>query len=424
MTRRISAEQVPALLEPGMNVFVMGGPNEPRGIIEALRAQPERCAGVRFFQSIVPGMTDTDFCAIHPQVRSSAYFITPGTREPYLRGRLDYIPMQISAVTDFLASDYPLDLAILGLSGPADATIFGGGLNVDFLDVILQRRPPVVAELNHRLPTPHDATSLPAACVDYVVETEHALPQLPLPEPTQESVWIAHHVAALVKDGDCIQTGVGAIPYSVLHALGDKNDLGLHSGILDDAGMALIEAGNITGSRKPIDRFKHVVACAMGTADFYDRAASHPHVRFRPFGHTHAARVLVGLDNFVSINSAMEIDLQGQMNAEMINGSQVTGTGGAVDFMRGAAGSPGGRSIIAMTATAAAGRRSRIVARLGDGNAATALRTDVDYVVTEHGARRLRFLSERDRARALIEIAAPQFRDELEQAFERRHQAP
>ena len=202
----------------------------------------------------------------------------------------------------------------------------------------------------------------------------------------------------------------------MLGALRDKNDLGLHSGILDDGVMELVERGVITGARKTIDRGRHVTAYAMGTPDLYGWLGERADVRFRPVNYTHGAGVLARIDRFVSINSALEIDLAGQVNAEMIRGAQVTGTGGSVDFMRGAAGSRGGRSIVALGATAAGGKVSRIVPRLGDGNAATALRTDVDYVVTEHGVADLRFRPERARAAALAQIAAPEFRDELRAA--------
>ena len=199
----------------------------------------------------------------------------------------------------------------------------------------------------------------------------------------------------------------------MLGALRDRNDLGLHSGILDDGVMELVERGVVTGSRKTIDRGRHVTDYAIGSPALYGWLGERADVRFRPVNYTHGAGTLARIDRFVSINSALEVDLAGQVNAEMIRGRQVTGTGGSVDFMRGAAGSRGGRSIVALGATAAGGKVSRIVPRLGEGNAPTALRTDVDYVVTEYGAARLRHLPERARAAALAEIAAPGFRPAL-----------
>ena len=226
-------------------------------------------------------------------------------------------------------------------------------------------------------------------------------------------------MASLVNDGDCIQSGIGAIPYAVMSQLSEKNDLGLHSGILDDSAQQLVERGVLTGAAKNHDRGKHVAASALGTAEFYQWAGRCPDVRLRPYSYTHGAAVLIAIENFVSINSAMEVDFHGQVNSEMIKGRQITGTGGAVDFMRGAAAARGGRSVIALTATAAGGKLSRIIPKLATENAATALRTDIDYVVTEFGVAHLRYLPLHERARALIEVAAPKFRRDLhEQAQE------
>jgi 4-hydroxybutyrate CoA-transferase len=257
---------------------------------------------------------------------------------------------------------------------------------------------------------------VPAERLDYVVESERAIPELPLPPMTPEAERIGAHVAGIVRDGDCIQTGIGSIPFAVLAALGEKNDLGIHSGILDDAGRRLIESGVVTGKHKTIDRDKVVFPIATGSAEFYAWVGRRPEIELRPVSYTHHVPILARIDNFVSINSAIEVDLNGQLNAEMIGSRQVSGAGGSVDFMRGAALSDGGRSIIAMTSTAAGGKLSRIVPALAAGTAATALRTDIDYVVTEHGTARLRNRPLAARAEALIEISDPRFRDQLRAA--------
>jgi 4-hydroxybutyrate CoA-transferase len=221
---------------------------------------------------------------------------------------------------------------------------------------------------------------------------------------------IGANVAALIRDGDCIQTGIGSIPAAILKALGDRNDLGLHGGLIDDGGMALIRAGNVTGTRKGVDKGLAVTGMALGSTGLYDWLAETPEVVFRGANHTHEVAVIRELDNFVSINSAVEVDLYGQVNAEVAGGRQISGTGGSVDFMRAARASRGGRSIIAMNATARGGTVSRIVPRV---ELVTALRTDVDLVVTEHGVASLKGQSVAERARRLIAIAAPEFRDGL-----------
>ena len=414
--RFLAPDDVPALLGPGMTVFVAGGANEPATVLDAIRRRPAASADVTWIQSIVPGLNRFDFASLHDEARAIAFFITPETRASYRAGRIDFVPCQLRAVADLLGEGLDLDLAIVSVSAPRDGTSaqdaadFGAGLNCDFVDVVCERAGRVVAEVNSALPDPPDGPRIDARGIDFAVPVSRAPDPFPLPAPDETARAIARNVAGLVRDGDTIQTGIGSIPYAVLGALRDKNDLGLHSGILDDGVMELIERGVITGSRKTIDRGRHVTAYAIGSPALYGWLAERADVRFRPVNYTHAAGTLARIDRFVSINSALEIDLAGQVNAEMIRGAQVTGTGGSVDFMRGAASSRGGRSIVALGATAAQGKVSRIVPRLGDGNAPTALRTDVDYVVTEHGVADLRFRPERARAAALADIAAPEFR--------------
>ena len=425
MPRLISPDDVPALLAPGMTVFVAGGANEPATVLDAIRRRPEASAGVTWIQSIVPGLNRFDFSSLHDEARTIAFFITPETRASYRAGRIDFVPCQLRAVADLLGEGLDLDLAILSVSPPsgagtgagaadlAAAADFGAGLNCDFVDVVCERARRIVAEVNTALPDPADGPRIDARRIDFAAPVSRPPPPFPLPETDGTARAIARNVAALVRDGDTIQTGIGSIPYAVLGALRDRNDLGLHSGILDDGVMELVERGVITGRRKTIDRGRHVTAYAIGSPALYGWLGEQADVRFRPVNYTHGAGTLARIDRFVSINSALEIDLRGQVNAEMIRGRQVTGTGGSVDFMRGAAGSRGGRSIVALAATAAGGKVSRIVPRLGEGNAPTALRTDVDYVVTEYGAARLRHLPERARAAALAEVAAPGFRPAL-----------
>ena len=230
------------------------------------------------------------------------------------------------------------------------------------------------------------------------------------PEIDDSARKIGQLVAGLISDGDCIQTGIGAIPAAILNELADKNDLGMHGGLLDDGGMRLIQAGNVNGRSKAIDTGKHITGMALGSAALIDWLADRPDVLFKGADYTHEISVIGRLDNFVSINSAVEIDLHGQVNAEVAGGRQISGTGGSVDFMRSARVSKGGRSIIAMNATARGGAVSRIVEKV---ETVTALRTDVDIVVTEFGVAHLKNLSLKARARALAGIAAPVFRDGL-----------
>jgi 4-hydroxybutyrate CoA-transferase len=232
----------------------------------------------------------------------------------------------------------------------------------------------------------------------------------PIAKVDETSQEIGSLVASIVADGDCLQTGVGAVPAAILSGLGDRNDLGFHGGLIDDGVMQLAIDGNLTGKRKAIDIGKHVTGIALGSQDLLDWLAQESTVVFKSANYTHEIGVIGQLDNFVSINSALEIDLFGQVNAEVTGGRQISGTGGSVDFMRASKSSKGGRSIVAMSATARRGEISRIVPRV---EMVTALRTDVDIVVTEFGVARLKDASLEDRARQLIDIAHPTFRDQL-----------
>jgi 4-hydroxybutyrate CoA-transferase len=275
---------------------------------------------------------------------------------------------------------------------------------------VLARGPIVIAQLNPTLVAPAGSPLINPALIDAMFESDESAPALAPANIDEAAQAIGGLVAGLIRDGDCLQTGIGAIPAAILSQLSDKNDLGMHGGLIDDGGMQLIENGNLTGARKALDTHKHVTGMALGSAELMSWLAGRRDVVFRGANHTHEVSAIRQLDGFVSVNSAVEVDLFGQVNAEMAGGRQISGTGGSVDFMRAAKASKGGRSIVAMNATARGGSVSRIVPKV---EMVTALRTDVDTVVTEYGVAQIKDLPNQARAEALINIAAPQFRDEL-----------
>jgi 4-hydroxybutyrate CoA-transferase len=281
---------------------------------------------------------------------------------------------------------------------------------VDFHDSVLAQGPIVIAQLNPTLVAPAGSPLINPALIDAMFESDESAPALAPANIDEAAQAIGGLVAGLIRDGDCLQTGIGAIPAAILSQLSDKNDLGMHGGLIDDGGMQLIENGNLTGARKALDTHKHVTGMALGSAELMSWLAGRRDVVFRGANHTHEVSAIRQLDGFVSVNSAVEVDLFGQVNAEMAGGRQISGTGGSVDFMRAAKASKGGRSIVAMNATARGGSVSRIVPKV---EMVTALRTDVDTVVTEYGVAQIKDLPNQARAEALINIAAPQFREEL-----------
>ena len=390
---------------PGQRIFVGGSSNEPTGLLQALSEAPLP-ADLHFVQFPIAGFNSTDFTRFAPDAHMTTFFMSPDLREA-VPERLHFLPMQMRAVYDYLASD--IDVALVQVARGRDGKLRLGP-NVDFAEAALASAKVVIAELNSAFTAPAGGMPIDPNRLDYVFESQRPLATMSPPKIDAAAEQIGKLVAGLINDGDCIQTGIGGIPAAILSQLGDKNDLGMHSGLIDDAGMALIQAGNLTGSNKPIDAGVHIAGMALGTEALIDWLAGAPAVQFRGANYTHEVSVIRQLTNFVSVNSAVEIDLFGQINAEFAAGRQISGTGGSVDFMRAAKSVPGGRSIVAMNATARRGSVSRIVAKV---ELVTALRTDVDIVVTEFGVASLKNLPVDARARALVEIAAPQFRDEL-----------
>lgn len=399
------------LLSPGMRVFVAGSSNEPTGLLEALKA----CAlpaGLEFVQFPLAGYNREDFTTYAPDCRFTTFFMTPHLKQAD-PDRLRFLPMQMRRVFDYVGGH--TDAALLQVARDREGRLRLGP-NVDFAAAALQSASVVLAELNTAIIAPAGCPEIDADRIDFLLTTERPLPILPAAEEDAAAQAIGELVAAEIRDGDCLQTGIGAIPAAILRRLESKNDLGLHGGLIDDGGMRLIEHGNITGKNKEIDTGRHVSGMALGSAALLEWLADRSDVVFRGADHTHEAAVIGRLSGFVSVNSAVEVDLYGQINAEMAGDRQISGTGGSVDFMRAARVSPGGRSIVAMTATARGGSVSRIVPKV---ELVTALRTDVDLVVTEHGIARLREAPLRERAEALIGIAAPEFRDQLRAAMPR-----
>lgn len=393
------------LLAPGQRVFVAGSSNEPTGLLQVMAELdlPER---LNFIQFPIAGLNGVDFTAWNDSANLTTFFMTP-TLAKADAPRVHYLPMQMRAVFDYLAKD--VDVCLLQVAYDRDG-VLRLGPNVDFAASAISSAKVVIAELNRGIKAPLGCPRIELAQLDYVFESDRALAAMTTPNIDDAAQAIGKLVAELINDGDCLQTGIGAIPAAILNELSTKNDLGLHGGLLDAGGQRLIEAGNVNGSRKAIDQGLHITGMALGDGDLFDWLADQQTVIFRGADHTHEVSAIAQLDNFVSINSAVEVDVFGQVNAEYAGGKQISGTGGSVDFMRAAKSSKGGRSIVAMNATARGGSVSRIVPRV---DMVTALRTDVDIVVTEYGVAQLKNLPNRQRKEALIEIAAPQFREEL-----------
>jgi 4-hydroxybutyrate CoA-transferase len=389
----------------GQRIYVAGSSNEPTGLLRDLAAS-ELPENLEFIQFPLPGLNQTDFTQFNDTASVTTFFMSSALAKGEA-ARVNYLPMQMRATYDYLATN--VDVYLLQVAHDQEGQLRVGP-NVDFHESVLAQNPTVIAQLNPSMVAPAGSLLMNPALIDVLIANDVSAPALAPANIDDAAQEIGRLVAGLIRDGDCLQTGIGAIPAAILNQLTDKNDLGMHGGLIDDGGMRLIQQGNLTGAQKTIDTGKHITGMALGSDELMQWLATERDVVFRGANHTHEVSAIRQLDGFVSVNSAVEVDLFGQVNAEMAGGRQISGTGGSVDFMRAAKASKGGRSIVAMNATARGGSVSRIVPKV---EMVTALRTDVDTVVTEHGVAQIKDLPNRARAEALIQIAAPQFRDKL-----------
>jgi 4-hydroxybutyrate CoA-transferase len=403
------------LLKPGALVYVGGSCAEPHGLLDAIAGYNEmagekkQLSGIRYIQQPLGAVNQRDLSVLTPESTQKTFFMTPNLQDGLSSGRVEFVPMHMRTIFDYL-SNLSIDVALLQGARDANGELRFGP-NVDYVDAVLRSARHVVIEENTSYLAPMGSPLVEDA--DLVIPFDSAKPLYPVGEPDDTSRKIGALIADLIGDGDCLQTGIGAVPAAIMTNLESRSDLGFHGGLMDDHVMNLIVRGNISGLKKSIDRGKHILGMALGSEKLLAWLASDPKasdVVFRSADYTHDAAVISQLDNFVSVNSAVEIDLMGQVNAEVAGGKQISGTGGSVDFMRAAKMSKGGRSIVAMSSTARRGTVSRIVPRV---EVVTALRTDVDTVVTEYGVAELKNESLVARAEKLIAIAHPDFRDEL-----------
>ena len=402
-------QEVTNKLRSGQRIYVAGSSNEPTGLLRDLAAS-ELPENLEFIQFPLPGLNQTDFTQFNDTASVTTFFMSSALAKGEA-ARVNYLPMQMRATYDYLATN--VDVYLLQVAHDQEGRLRVGP-NVDFHESVLAQNPTVIAQLNPSMVAPAGSPLMNPALIDVLIANDVSAPALAPANIDDAAQEIGRLVAGLIRDGDCLQTGIGAIPAAILNQLTDKNDLGMHGGLIDDGGMRLIQQGNLTGAQKTIDTGKHITGMALGSDELMQWLATERNVVFRGANHTHEVSAIRQLDGFVSVNSAVEVDLFGQVNAEMAGGRQISGTGGSVDFMRAAKASKGGRSIVAMNATARGGSVSRIVPKV---EMVTALRTDVDTVVTEHGVAQIKDLPNRARAEALIQIAAPQFRAKLRDAL-------
>ncbi len=407
-----------ARVQSGMRVFVHGAAATPTPLIDAL-ARRRDLQGVSLFHLHTDG--PAPFAAPEHEGRffSVSLFTGPDLRGAVADGRADFVPVFLSDIPSlFETGQLPLDAALLQLSPPDAHGYCTLGTSVDTALAAAHAAGCVIAEVNEQMPRTLGNTLVPFSRVDAFVHTDRPLPAHdPAPIGPIEDA-IAAQLAALVPDGATLQMGIGAIPDAVLRRLGDKQDLGVHTEMFSDGVMALIEAGVITNRLKNVHRGRTVTSFVSGSRRLFEFVHDNPFIEFHPCDRTNDTSLIRKNDRVVAINSAIEIDLSGQVCADSIGARIYSGIGGQMDFIRGAALSKGGMPIIALSSTAAKGTVSRIVHELKPGAGVVTTRGHVHWVVTEYGAVNLHGKCLRERGEALISIAHPDYRAEL-----RRHLA-
>jgi acyl-CoA hydrolase len=396
-------------LRPGDTVAWGQACGEPLSLTEALVAQRAAISGLRCFLGIPCADTVRPEHADH--LRLVSYYGAGPNRLLLGAGVLDIVPVHYSQLPDLLGSG-PLrtDAVLLALPPARPDGSHGLGLCADYVATLVGSARVVIAEVSDQIPDVGCAQALPRPALDVIVHTSRPPAEHYAARPAEAvETAIAHLVAGLVEDGATIQLGIGTMPSAVLAALAGHRDLGVHSGMITDAVAALIETGAVTGARKSVDRGEVVAGFLMGTTALIGHAGRNPAVVLRDTRYTHDPAVLAAQHLFTAINAAIEVDLTGQINIETIRGRYVGAVGGAVDFMRGAVASPGGRAITVLPSTA--GSASRIVARLA--GPASVSRSDAGLIVTEHGVADLRGQSLAERRRRMLAIADPAHRDLL-----------
>ncbi|GBE23118.1 MAG TPA: acetyl-CoA hydrolase/transferase family protein [Actinobacteria bacterium] len=412
-------------IQSGDRVYYGGNAAIPWALVRALAERGEELSDVQLNHVLLVGDDPLSDPAMADHFRHNSLFVGPADRTAVNEGRADYVPIFLHQIPRlFKENIIPLDVAMLMVSPPDEHGFMSLGVETLASQAAYQSAKKVIVQVNTKMPRILGDSFLHVSRVDTIVEHTEALPNL-IPKPATEiERTIAAHVLELIPPHSTVQMGIGGIPDSVYESMEGDLQLGIHTEMLSDGAMRAIERGVVTGTHKSLHPGKVVITFAMGSDELYEFLDNNPLIEAHPVDHTNDPFVVSQNDNMVAINSAIELDLTGQVCSDSIGPYIYSGFGGQVDFIRGAAKSNGGRPIIALPATAKGGTLSRIVPFLKQGAGVVTSRADVHYVVTEYGVTNLFGMNLRERAEALIAIAAPQFHEELEAAAKERKLLP
>jgi acyl-CoA hydrolase len=405
-----------AEVQSGQRVYIHNGCAEPLELVKALTRRGPELRNVEVLHMATMGIADYTLPEYEGHFRHSALFIGGNVRKAVQEGRADYTPIFLSEIEGlFTSGALPIDVCLLQCTPPDHYGYMSLGPSIDASLTAAQCARHVIVEINPQMPRTLGDTFLHVSRVDAFIEATHPLAEYPKQPVSDLHRAIARQVAPLIPDGATIQTGIGGIPEAVLGLLHDHKDLGIHSEMVPDSVVALMQAGVINNERKTIHRHKVIAGFVLGSRMLFDFIDNNPSFEFHRTAYANDPFVIAQNDRMVALNSAIEVDLTGQVCADSMGQTLYSGIGGQVDFLRGAARSKGGMPIITLPATAKSGTLSRIVPRLQPGAGVVTSRGDVHYVITEHGVAYLHGKTLRQRAEALIQVADPRFRDELEE---------
>ena len=409
-------------ITPGQHIFIGSGAAEPACLVEALVRDGAHLADNEILHLLTLGPAPYVAPELSARFRHTAFFIGANVREAVQSGRADFMPVFLSEIPRLMAAGHvKIDVALIQVSPPDQRGYVSLGVSVDVVRAALESAELVIAQVNRNMPRTLGCSLVHVSRIDWLVPLDSPLFELRVAEPDAATTEIGRLVASLVPDGATLQAGIGRIPDATLAALGSRQDLGVHTEMLSDGFMNLAKAGVITGRRKTVRPGRLVTSFVMGSKELYEWVDRNAQVEVHPSDFTNDPFVISKNARMVAINSALSVDLTGQVAADTVQGRFFSGIGGQVDFIRGAARSVGGKPIIALPSTAQGGKVSRIVTALEAGAGVVTSRGDVHYVVTEYGIAQLWGKTVRERAAALVEVAHPDFRSDLLNEAKARH---
>lgn len=419
--KKVTADEAARKIPSRSRVVLGHAAASPVDVVRAMTEQKECFEDVEIVHMLSLGKGEYMQEGMEPHFRHNALFVGGNSRKAIGRGQADFTPCFFSEVPKlFKEGILPVDVAVIQVSTPDQHGYCSFGLSTDYTKPAAECAKLVIAEVNDQMPRVHGDNYIHIDQIDYFVETSNPMHEIPKAAIGDVERAIGENCAKLVADGSTLQLGIGAIPDAVLLFLTDKKDLGIHTEMFSDGVLELVKSGVINNSKKSLHKGKMISTFLMGSKDLYDFVNDNPMVALYPVDYVNHPAVIMQNDNLVSINSCIQVDFMGQVVSESIGLAQFSGVGGQVDYVRGASMAKNGKSIIAMPSTASGGKISRIVPLLTEGSAVTTSRNDVHYVVTEYGIANLKGKTLKQRAEALIQIAHPDFREELGRAFEER----